>query len=205
MEALDPVRHAADLHAAYAAAPDGRDWTYMAVGPFAGRTAFDAYLQAEAARGDRVSFAVVDAQTGRAIGTFALMRIDPDNGVVEVGMVAFSPLLRRTRMATEAHFLLMRHVFDTLAYRRYEWKCDSLNAPSRAAAERLGFRFEGIFRQAVVYKGRSRDTAWLSILDAEWPPLRTAFAAWLAPANFDATGRQLRTLAGIRASADAEA
>lgn len=205
LEKLEGWRHAEALHAAYQMAPDGRDWTYMPVGPFADRAAFERYLQAEAARTDRVSFAVVDVATNQAVGTFALMRIDAANGVVEVGAVAFSLLLQRTRMATEAHFLLMGFVFEALGYRRYEWKCDSLNTPSRKAAERLGFRFEGIFRQALVYKGRNRDTAWFSILDGEWPMLRNAFISWLAPQNFDEKGCQLTPLKRVGASAHPEA
>lgn len=205
LEKLDWRCHAEDLYSAYGTAPDGRDWTYMAVGPFADAGAFSAYLQTEAARTERVSFAVVDGATGKAVGTFALMRIDSGNGVVEVGSVAFSPLLQRTRVATEAHFLLMRHVFGTLGYRRYEWKCDSLNTPSRNAAARLGFSFEGVFRQALVYKGRNRDTAWFSILDGEWPILRDAFMQWLMPQNFDDQGRQRHSLGEIRASSHPEA
>jgi RimJ/RimL family protein N-acetyltransferase len=126
------------------------------------------------------------------------MRIDPANGVVEVGHVMFSPLLKRTPISTEAQFLMMQHAFDTLGYRRYEWKCDALNAPSIQAATRLGFTAEGIFRQALVYKGRNRDTAWFSILDSEWPALRSAFQRWLAPDNFDAAGQQRATLAQLR-------
>src|SRR5688572_17911801 len=128
------------------------------------------------------------------------MRIDPANGVIETGHLNYSPLLQRKPAATEAMFLLMRRVFDELGYRRYEWKCDSLNAPSRAAAERLGFRYEGLFRQAVVYKNRNRDTAWFSIIDSEWPALKLAYEAWLASDNFDAQGRQKRGLAACIAA-----
>ena len=137
---------------------------------------------------------MVDRTTGKAVGTLALMRMDPGNGVIEVGHVTFSPKLQRTALSTEAQYLLMRRVFDELGYRRYEWKCDSLNAPSRATAQRLGFQFEGIFRQAVVYKGRTRDTAWFSIIDSEWPARRAAFERWLAPENFDENGVQRRRL-----------
>ncbi len=126
-------------------------------------------------------------QTGKAVGVAAYLRIEPAVGVIEVGHIAYSPLLQRTPAATEAMYLLMRRVFDELGYRRYEWKCDALNAPSRAAADRLGFRFEGIFRQATLYKGRNRDTAWYSVIDSEWPARRAAFEAWLDPANFDRT------------------
>ena len=128
-----------------------------------------------------------------------LFRSDPANGVIEVGHLQFSPRLQRTPAATEAIFLLMRHAFDDLGYRRFEWKCDSLNAPSRAAAERLGFQYEGTFRQAVVYKGRNRDTAWYAIVDGDWPTIRAGFEAWLSPGNFDGVGRQRVRLADLRA------
>ena len=131
------------------------------------------------------------------------MRIDPAAGVIEVGGINYSPRLQRQPAATEAMYLLMRRVFDELGYRRYEWKCDSLNAPSRAAAQRLGFRYEGLFRQATVYKGRNRDTAWYSILDSEWPALRAAFERWLDPANFDRDGRQHASLNSLREAEDA--
>lgn len=198
LEPLDAGRHAAELYAAYAQAADGRDWTYMGSGPFADAQAYLRHAQAAAASEDPLHFAVVDQACGLAVGTLSLMRIDAANGVVEVGHVAFSPRLQRTPLSTEAQFLLMRHVFEDLGYRRYEWKCDSLNAPSRRTAQRLGFQFEGVFRQAVVVKGRSRDTAWFAVVDGDWPALRTAFEAWLAPANFDAAGAQRRTLAELR-------
>ncbi len=198
LEPLDAARHADALFAAYCLAPDGRDWTYMPVGPFATLADYRAHAAQAAQAPGFIHYAVIDLQTGCAVGTLALMRMDPANGVVEVGFVAFSPLLQRTPMATEAQFLLMQHAFDTLGYRRFEWKCDRLNAPSIAAAQRLGFQFEGIFRQAVVYKARNRDTAWFSILDTEWPPLRTALMDWLADSNFDAQGQQLHSLGSFR-------
>ncbi|MCM2546290.1 GNAT family N-acetyltransferase [Burkholderia glumae] len=201
LEPLDAARHADDLAAAYLGAPDGRDWTYLSVGPFASVEQYRAYADGAARSTDPRHYAVLDRATGRAVGTLALMRQDAAHGVIEVGSVTFSPDLQRTPLSTEAHYLLMAYAFDTLGYRRYEWKCDSLNAPSRRAAERLGFRFEGVFRQAIVYKGRSRDTAWYSILDTEWPRVKRAFAAWLAPENFDADGRQRRTLAELREAA----
>jgi RimJ/RimL family protein N-acetyltransferase len=129
------------------------------------------------------------------------MRIDPANGVIEVGNIKYSSALQRTPLATEAMFLLMRYVFDNLGYRRYEWKCDALNAPSRSAALRLGFTYEGIFRQAVIYKGRNRDTAWFSITDQEWPAIKGAYEAWLAPSNFDAGGKQKTRLADLISAA----
>jgi RimJ/RimL family protein N-acetyltransferase len=143
-------------------------------------------------------FAVIDRLSGRAVGTLALMRIDPANGAIEVGSVNFSPLLKHTPMSTEAQYLLMKLAFDELGYRRYEWKCDNFNEPSKRAALRLGFQFEGIFRQAVIYKGRSRDTAWFSITDGEWPAVRAALERWLAPENFDAQGGQRMALDRFR-------
>ena len=159
---------------------------------------FREYLGRLAASADPLHFALVDAASGKAAGTAALMRFEPLHGVIEVGYISFSPLLKNTRASTEAMYLLMAYVFDELKYRRYEWKCDSLNAPSRSAAKRLGFQFEGIFRNAVVYKNRSRDTAWFSITDAEWPAVRKGFELWLDPDNFDAAGCQRRGLAAIR-------
>lgn len=137
---------------------------------------------------------VVDQANGRAVGTCAFLRIDPANGVAELGTINWSPLMRRSALGSEAIFLMLRHLFDDLGYRRCEWKCDSLNLPSRQAAERLGFRYEGTFRQAVVVKGRTRDTDWLSIIDAEWPARHAAFAAWLSPDNIGGDGRQKRRL-----------
>lgn len=198
LEPLDVNRHADDLFAAYALAPDGRDWTYMAAGPFLEFETYRQYAEVASRSADPKHFAVIDLKTERAVGTLALMRIDRGNGVIEVGSVAFSPLLQQKPSSTEAQFLLMRYVFDELKYRRYEWKCDNLNAPSHKAALRLGFRYEGVFRQAVVYKGRSRDTAWYSIIDKEWLELKEAFVAWLAPENFDRSGAQIRSLTQIR-------
>jgi RimJ/RimL family protein N-acetyltransferase len=198
LEPLDAARHAAELHDAYSHAENGGDWTYMPVGPFDDFASYRAYVDPVSASSDPLHYAVVDKKTLRAIGTLALMRIDPNNGVIEVGSVAFSPLLKQTAISTEAQYLFMKHVFDDLGYRRYEWKCDSLNAPSRRTAARLGFEFEGIFRQAIVYKGRNRDTAWFSIIDKEWPARRAAFEQWLAPANFDEAGSQLQSLVSLR-------
>lgn len=198
LEPLDAERHASDLYAAYSTAPDGRDWTYMFAGPFKDADEYRRYAEGAARSTDPKHYAVIDTALGKAVGTLSLMRIDSGNGVIEVGNVAFSPLLKQKPISTEAQFLLMKYVFDELQYRRYEWKCDSLNAPSRKAADRLGFSFEGIFRQAVIYKGRSRDTAWFSIINKEWPSLRAAFLAWLSAENFDDDGRQLNTLTEIR-------
>ncbi|QVQ54266.1 GNAT family N-acetyltransferase [Spiractinospora alimapuensis] len=194
VERLAPDRHTDDLYSAYANAPDDSDWTYLSVGPFPTPESYRDWATTAALVEDPRHYAVVATSTGRALGTLSLMRHDPANGAIEVGYVTFSRAIQRTPISTEAQFLLMRYVFDDLGYRRYEWKCDSLNAPSRAAAERLGFTYEGTFRQAVVFKGRNRDTAWYALTDREWPRVRKAMEAWLDPANFDAEGRQLHPL-----------
>jgi RimJ/RimL family protein N-acetyltransferase len=194
IEPVDPDRDAAGLFEAYAEAADDRDWTYLASDRPSSPEACRAYLEGLAATEDPFHHTITDLATGGAVGTAALMRIDPGNGVIEIGWINSSLRLQRTVASTEAMFLFMTRVFDELGYRRYEWKCDSRNAPSRAAAARLGFQFEGIFRQASVAKGRSRDTAWFSIIDSEWPALRRGFEAWLRPENFDAQGRQVERL-----------
>lgn len=199
IEPLDPARHAADLFRAFSADRDGRTWTYMAYGPFASEAELRAWLDERLPIDDPLMYTIVDAGTGTALGWATFLRIDPPAGVIEVGNIAFSPALQRTPIATEAMYLMMRRAFVELGYRRYEWKCDSLNAPSRAAARRLGFRYEGIFRKATIYKGRNRDTAWLSITDDEWPAVRDALERWLAPANFDAQGRQRTSLSSLTA------
>ena len=198
LEPLDAAKHAADLYAAYSKAKDGRDWTYLFVGPFADEASFRSYAESAAQSADPFHFAVIDKRSGRAVGTLALMRIEPVHGVIEVGSVAFSQDLQRTPISTEAQYLLMKYAFEGLGYRRYEWKCDSLNAPSRQSAARLGFQYEGLFRQAIVYKGRSRDTAWFSILDSEWPLQHKVFTAWLAEDNFDDNGEQRQSLSALR-------
>lgn len=200
VEPLDPDRHAAELFDAVSEDADGRNWTYLPHGPYPAFGPYRDYLAAAARRDDPLVHAIVDGTRGSAVGVASLMRIDRAAGVVEIGGINYSPRLQRKPAATEAMYLLMRRVFDELGYRRYEWKCDALNAPSRAAAARLGFHYEGLFRQATVYKGRSRDTAWFSIIDSEWPALRRAFERWLDPANFDAAGRQRQPLASFQQS-----
>jgi RimJ/RimL family protein N-acetyltransferase len=190
IELLDADRHAADLHAAYSRDADSRHWTYLPYGPFDTLDAYMAFVRERTSIKDPLQHAVIDLATGKAVGVAAFMRIDPANGVIEVGNIRYSPLLQRTTAATEAMYLMMVRAFDELGYRRYEWKCDHLNAPSRRTAERLGFTFEGTFRQAVVVKGRTRDTDWLSIIDSEWPAIKAGMEAWLDPANFDNAGRQ---------------
>jgi RimJ/RimL family protein N-acetyltransferase len=190
-------RFAADLHAANAGDADGRLWTYMPYGPFSTAQEYRRWVTSSSASDDPIFYAVLDGESGRAVGVASYLRIQPASGSIEVGHITFSPVLQRTRAATEAMFLMMSHAF-ALGYRRYEWKCDALNGPSRAAAERLGFSFEGIFRQATVYKGRNRDTAWYAVLDHEWPALEEAFRRWLDPDNFDSTGRQRARLEEFR-------
>jgi RimJ/RimL family protein N-acetyltransferase len=203
VEPLDISRHAAELHAANADAADHRRWTYLNADGFDSADAYRQWLAQVSAANDTLFHAIVDSLSNHAIGVAAYLRIDPVNGAIEVGHINYSSRLQQTRAATEAMFLMMRRAFDELGYRRYEWKCDSLNEPSRRAAARLGFQFEGIFRQAVVYKDRNRDTAWFSILDGEWPAIRRALERWLAPDNFDAAGHQHHPLAELIASARA--
>jgi len=196
VEPLDPARHAAALFAANALDADDAGWTYMAYGPFATPDAYRAWLHASCIGDDPLFYAIVPLPDEKAAGIASYMRIDPKNGAIEIGGIKYSPLLQRTRAATEAMHLMMRHAFE-LGYRRYEWKCDSCNAPSRAAARRYGFSYEGIFRQATVYKNRNRDTAWYSIVDGEWPAIDSAFTRWLAPGNFDADGKQRVSLSEL--------
>jgi len=192
-------RHTADLFEAYRLDTDGSLWTYLPYGPFADLDAYRANADKVMAGEDPFFHAIVDVTTGKAVGVASLMRIVPEHGVIEVGHICYSPLLQRTPGATEAQYLLGRRVFDDLGYRRFEWKCDNANAPSRRAAARLGFRFEGVFAKHLIVKGRNRDTAWFSITDDEWPRIRTAYERWLDPANFDADGRQHLSLLALNA------
>ncbi|KKW50521.1 acetyltransferase [Pantoea ananatis] len=198
LEPFSVAAHGAALWQAWSLAEDGRDWTYLSDGPFDDEAAWLAHARTMEASRDPLHFSVVDRKTDRAVGTLSLMRIDAANGVMEVGFVTFSRLLRQTRMATEAHFLLMRYAFEQLGYRRYEWKCDSCNLPSRRAALRLGFQFEGDFRQARIYKGRTRDTSWFSIIDSEWTQVKAGFERWLAETNFTREGQQREKLETLR-------
>jgi len=194
LEPVNPQRHGGDLFGAYMEAPDDRDWTYLFDKRPEREEEFDSYLTKLASSDDRLHFTIIESDLQEALGTAGLAGIEPEHGSIEVGGITFSPRLKRTAAGTESMYLLMQLAFDGLGYRRYEWKCDSLNAPSRAAAERYGFTFEGLFTNAVVYKGRNRDTAWYSITDQEWPRVRSAFEAWLDPANFDEHGYQRRRL-----------
>jgi RimJ/RimL family protein N-acetyltransferase len=200
VERLDAVRHASELNEAFAdALPES--WTYLPefMGPHTTLAAWQTWLERAEGETDPVWHVIVDARNDRAVGIACYLRADANSGSIEVGGLLYSPLLQRKPAATEAMYLMMRRAFEELGYRRYEWKCDHLNAPSRAAALRLGFTFEGTFRQHVVYRGRSRDSDWFSILDGEWPGLKALFERWLRLDNFDEEGRQITALAKFRA------
>lgn len=197
LEALDVARHGDDLWVALQG-PDPALWDYLPYGPFTERAAFDAWLGGNADSRDPLFYAVVDLASDRALGLFSYLRITAQDGSIEIGHVAFGAPMQRTPGATEAVFLLARHAFDALGYRRLEWKCDAANARSLRAAERFGFSHEGLFRQHMVRKGRNRDTAWFSIIDGEWPACREAFERWLEADNFDQAGRQKQRLEALR-------
>jgi RimJ/RimL family protein N-acetyltransferase len=194
LEPLSPAVHGDALWACVGGVDKADLWTWMPDGPFAERADFDAALHAKASGSDPLFSAILDRRTGLAVGIASLMRIDTKNRVIEVGGIMYSPLLQRTRGATEAMYLMARYVFEELGYRRYEWKCNSLNQPSRRAAQRLGFQYEGLFRQHMIIKGVNRDTAWFSMLDSEWPSRKAGFERWLQPENFDDAGRQKSAL-----------
>ena len=205
---LEPIhdnRRFEELFEAFLADASGAIWDWLAYGPFRDRAEFLAFAERTYLGPDIVFHAIVPNHSGRAEGVAALMRTDRANGVTEIGHVCLAPGLQKTVAATEAFFLMMTRVFDELGYRRLEWKCDSGNIPSRNAAMRLGFRYEGLFRQHMIVKGRNRDTAWYAILDSEWPGLKSGFAEWLAPRNFAGDGRQHRSLAALRGERDGSA
>jgi RimJ/RimL family protein N-acetyltransferase len=201
LEALAADRHCAELYDAYSADRDGRMWTYLPWGPYANYRDFVAATETGLKRPHFITYAVIDTASGTAVGIASYLNINQAAGSIEVGGITYSPALQQTPAGTEAMFLMMRRVFDELGYRRYEWKCNSLNAASRAAAQRYGFQFEGIFRQADVVKGHNRDTAWFSITDGEWPAVKAAFERWLDPANFDREGRQRVSLSALTRAA----
>ncbi|MFV2060921.1 MAG: GNAT family N-acetyltransferase [Gammaproteobacteria bacterium] len=193
IEPLDINRHASSLFETTADDKPGKMWTYLPYGPFDNAIEYCELLKKLTAQSDQQFYAVVDVETGRALGVAAYLRINPEAGSIEIGHLSYSPLLQRSILATEAMYLMMKKIFEA-GYRRYEWKCHSLNAASKSAALRLGFQFEGIFRQSMVIDGRNRDTAWYSIIDEEWPKLQTTFETWLASSNFDSDGQQRRRL-----------
>lgn len=207
LEPLEPGRHAESLHAANTLDREGRMWTYLSYGPFGSLKSYREWLDSFCCGQDPMFFAIIDRRTDKPVkpvGIASYSRVDPPSGSIEVGHLAYSPLLQRVPAATEAMFLMMQNAFN-LGYRRYEWKCNSLNAPSRAAAQRLGFTYEGVFRQQSVHKGRNRDTAWYAAIDSEWPRLRSAFTHWLHPDNFDAGGKQKTRLSDLTLHALAQA
>lgn len=194
LEPLDPQKHTDDLYIASHGDDKNVIWQYLFEAPFADHAAFKTHIERKAASDDPLFYAIIDKASCKAVGYATLMRIDTAHRVIEVGNIMYGTPLQKTPGATEAQYLLMRYIFDTLGYRRYEWKCNALNAPSRRAADRFGFTFEGIFRQHMIVRGRSRDTAWYSILDSEWPKQKRAFEAWLHPDNFDDKGQQKKNL-----------
>lgn len=199
---IEPLEtgHADDLFAAFSDGNNGGLWTYMPVGPFETSEDFQNWLIPACTSIDPFFYALIERATGKAIGIASYLRITPQFGVTEVGNIAFSPRLQKTPIATEVMFLMMQNAFNTLGNRRYEWKCDALNAPSRRAAERFGFTYDGLFKQALVYKGRNRDTAWYSVLDQDWPAVEQGFKDWLDPENFTANGDQKQRLADLIAA-----
>jgi RimJ/RimL family protein N-acetyltransferase len=198
IETLDPALHGDGLW--QSCKEDRSIWTYLAYGPFADERSFAAWLDERAVLLDPFSYAVVDLATGLASGIVTLMEIRPAMRVIEIGNIVYGRPLQRTCAATEAQYLMAQYAFEWLGYRRYEWKCNALNAPSRQAALRLGFAFEGVFRQHMIVKGRNRDTAWYAMLDGEWPERKAAFERWLAPENFDESGRQRVSLSSLNAA-----
>lgn len=198
IETLNWSLHGSSLVQHLIGAETANLWTYMPFGPFEGSEDFQDVFTAAAARGAWESLAIILKETGEAVGTASYLRIRPEHGSAEVGCVVFGHRLQRTYAATEAMYLMMSHLFDDLGYRRYEWKCDNLNIASKRAAERLGFRYEGLFRQDRVTKGRNRDTAWFSIIDSEWPEVKAGFDVWLSDKNFDEARQQINTLEACR-------
>jgi RimJ/RimL family protein N-acetyltransferase len=201
LEPLDPTKHGDDLYRASTPADSAQRFVYLPEEPPISRAAFQPWLDKAATTTDPLYFAVIDKRTGRAEGRQTFLRIDPTNRSIEIGHIYWGPAVARTPVTTEANFLFAKYAFDTLGYRRYEWKCNALNAPSRAAAERFGFTYEGHFRRAVIAKGRSRDTTWYSIIADEWPQVRAAYEAWLSPENFDANGQQRAKLSSLTQAA----
>ncbi|WP_339099435.1 hypothetical protein IGL98_003454 [Enterococcus sp. DIV0840] len=194
LEKVDPNKHLEDLYQVYGPQSNPKNWTYIPLMSFKNKIEFSEYLTAMSHSQDPFHYAIIDKTSGKALGTVALMRINPEHGTIEVGFVIYSDQLKKTRIATEAQYLLACYALDELGYRRYEWKCDALNEPSKNAALRLGFVFEGIFRNAVVYKERNRDTAWFSILESEWPKQKARMESWLSDSNFTADGEQRKRL-----------
>jgi RimJ/RimL family protein N-acetyltransferase len=200
LEPLDPARHGDGLCEASSVADAADRFRWLPDYPPESREAFQPWLDKAASSEDPLFFAVIDKASGKVAGRQTLMRIDAANGSIEIGNIYWGPLVSRKPAATEAHFLFVQYAFDELGYRRFEWKCNNRNEPSKRAALRFGYQFEGVFRQHYVVKGENRDTAWYSIIDKEWPALRHAYEAWLDPANFDAAGNQKQRLEAFTAT-----
>lgn len=200
LEALNSEAHTEDLFHAYRKDESGAIWTYNFIGPFEHKEDLQAWIEKNQNVDEQPYFAIIDQTTGKASGIASFMRIQSEHGVIEIGGITFSPCLQRTRASTEAIYLMMRRALGELGYRRLEWKCDALNVPSRTAALRFGYNYDGLFKQAVTYKGRNRDTTWYSLLDCNWPSVGRAFRTWLAADNFDEMGQQKRKLADLLAS-----
>ncbi len=198
LEPLDAERHGRSLFEANSLDTDGRNWTYLPYGPFDNFEGYATWLHRVALKTDNIFFTIIDKITDKPVGVASYLRIDPNAGSIEVGHLNFSPLLQQKPAATEAMYLMMKNAFE-LGYRRYEWKCNALNLPSRRAAQRLGLSYESIFRQATISKGRSRDTAWYAAIDQEWPALHSAFLRWLSPVNFNERGMQKVALSTLTA------
>jgi RimJ/RimL family protein N-acetyltransferase len=198
LEVLDADKHAAELWSVYSLDTDGRLWTYMPQGPFSSESEYRTWVEGVAHKADPFFYAIIDSETNKAVGVASYLRVDPNNYSIEVGWITYSPVIQQKPIATEAMYLMMKNAFD-LGYRRYEWKCNSLNLPSINAAMRLGMSFEGLFRQMSIVKGQNRDTAWFSILDRDWPVAQDAYVAWLDPENFDADGNQILRLSDLTA------
>jgi len=194
LELLDKNKHAAKLFEMLSVDDKGESWTYLPYGPFENCNEFEKWIQATTSEPDIILYAILDIKSLVPVGMAGFLRVNPEHGVIEVGCLHYSKLLQRTAAATEAMYLMMKYVFDDLGYRRYEWKCNSLNQASCNAALRLGFKFEGTFRQSSVFKNRNRDTAWFSIIDSEWPEIKARFEHWLDPNNFDEKGQQITKL-----------
>lgn len=190
VEPFDVAQHANELFQAYRADTENRIWTYLTSGPFEDLETYRRWAEESSLDEGNLVHAVIERKTNKAVGVASYMRIDTHHGVIEVGSINYSPALQRTTAGTEAMYLMMKRVFDELGYRRYEWKCDNLNAGSKRAANRYGFSFEGIFRQAVIVKRRNRDTAWFAIIDTDWPAIKAGFEAWLSPENLGRDGQQ---------------
>lgn len=197
LEKINLKKHSKQLFDSLAEDRGGKLWTYMMQGPFKSEQEFNDWLAPKCESIDPLFYVIIERASNEAVGLASYLRIQPEHGVIEVGNIMFAPKLQKTSIATECMYLMMKRAFDELGYRRYEWKCDALNAPSRRAALRFGFHYDGTFEQAVIYKGRNRDTAWYSILDKNWPIVEKGFLNWLSPDNFDEKGIQKQKLSEL--------